>query len=138
MRDSRRRALQHCQPQGYVISVGAIREHTSRTDPRNVDIVLDSLRFPGIERYHHRPLESRPGTFDWLFDQRSQLHVCDFEDPWRPGRCDSEQECHQVEAGLCRHASRLQTWSESSSDIFWVQGKAGSGKSTFMKFLFEH
>jgi hypothetical protein len=27
---------------------------------------------------------------------------------------------------------------ETSDDIFWVQGKAGSGKSTFMKFLFEH
>jgi hypothetical protein len=27
---------------------------------------------------------------------------------------------------------------ETSNDIFWVQGKAGSGKSTFMKFLFEH
>jgi len=91
-----------------------------------------------MERYHHRPLESHPGTFDWLFDQRSQLHVCDFEDPWRPGRCGSEQECHHVEAELRKNASKLQTWLETSNEIFWVQGKAGAGKSTFMKFLFEH
>jgi ABC-type polar amino acid transport system ATPase subunit len=27
---------------------------------------------------------------------------------------------------------------ETSDDVFWISGKAGSGKSTFMKFLFEH
>jgi hypothetical protein len=91
-----------------------------------------------MERYHDRPLESHPGTFDWLFDQRLQLHVCDFGTPGRPGQCDFKQECSQVEADLRKHASKLQTWLETSDDIFWVQGKAGAGKSTFMKFLFEH
>ena len=43
-----------------------------------------------------------------------------------------------VEEELRKHASKLQNWLETSDDIFWVQGKAGSGKSTFMKFLFEH
>lgn len=31
--------------------------------------------------------------------------------------------------------SGLRTWLRSGSDIYWVSGKAGSGKSTFMKFL---
>jgi hypothetical protein len=136
--DSRRRALQHCQPQRYDISDGATQECQPDTNSRLVDIILESLHFPGMERYHHRPLESHPGTFDWLFDQRSRFHVCDFESPSRPGQCGSEQECDQVEAELRRHASKLQTWLETSDDIFWVQGKAGSGKSTLMKFLFEH
>lgn len=123
---------------GYDISVGATHECTSRTDSRLADIILNSLHFPGMERYHQRPLDNHPGTFDWLFDQGSRLHVCDFEDPWRPGHCDSEQECNMVEEELRKHASKLQTWLETSDDIFWVQGKAGSGKSTFMKFFFEH
>jgi hypothetical protein len=36
------------------------------------------------------------------------------------------------------HVDRLQQWLQSSNDIFWIYGKAGSGKSTLMKFLFEH
>jgi len=91
-----------------------------------------------MERYHQRPLENHPDTFDWLFNQQLRLHVCDFEGFWRPGQCDSEHECNLVEAELRKHASKLQAWLEASDDIFWVQGKAGSGKSTFMKFLFEH
>jgi hypothetical protein len=103
--------------------------------------IVDSLHFPGMERYHQMPLESHTGTFNWIFDQESRLHDCDFSVAWyerRPGWCWSEQDCHQVEENLRKHASRLRTWLESSDDIFWVQGKAGSGKSRFMKFLFEH
>lgn len=106
--------------------------------PRCIEIVLNSLHFQGMERYHERPLDNHPGTFNWIFDQRSQLHACDFTGPWSPGRCRSQQVCRDVEADLRRHASRLQTWLQSSDDVFWVQGKAGSGKSTLMKFLFEH
>jgi hypothetical protein len=36
------------------------------------------------------------------------------------------------------HVDRLQQWLQSSNDMFWIYGKAGSGKSTLMKFLFEH
>jgi hypothetical protein len=36
------------------------------------------------------------------------------------------------------HVDRLQQWLQSSNDIFWIYGKAGSGKSTLMKFFFEH
>ncbi|KAM0718815.1 hypothetical protein Q7P37_005887 [Cladosporium fusiforme] len=34
--------------------------------------------------------------------------------------------------------SPFRTWLASSSEIFWVSGKAGSGKSTLMKFLVNH
>lgn len=124
-----------------MISIGATYGYTPRTlrtDQGPVDIILESLQFPGMERYHQRPLESHPGTFDWMFDQRSRLHDCDFTSPRRPQRCHSQETCHEFEADLRKHASRLQSWLETSDDIFWVQGKAGSGKSTFMKFLFEH
>ena len=32
----------------------------------------------------------------------------------------------------------LQTWLRDGNGIFWITGKAGSGKSTLMKFLCEH
>ncbi|KAH7305841.1 prion-inhibition and propagation-domain-containing protein [Stachybotrys elegans] len=34
--------------------------------------------------------------------------------------------------------SDLSSWLASGSGIFWVSGKAGSGKSTLMKYLFHH
>jgi hypothetical protein len=103
------------------------------------EIIMDSLHFQGMEHYHERPLESHPGTFDWIFDQESRLHRCDFNiAPWEHGRCATEQECHETETNLRKHATKLETWLETSGDIFWVSGKAGSGKSTFMKFSFEH
>lgn len=36
---------------------------------------------------------------------------------------------------LEQDTSGLRTWLRGGSDIYWVSGKAGSGKSTFMKFL---
>jgi hypothetical protein len=99
---------------------------------------MDSLHFQGIKRYHQCPLESHPGTFDWIFDQQSRLHRCDFTMDQQHGECATEQECHQVENDLRKHTTKLRMWLETSGDIFWVNGKAGSGKSTFMKFLLEH
>jgi hypothetical protein len=32
----------------------------------------------------------------------------------------------------------LSSWLEHGSDIYWVSGKAGSGKSTLMKYLYQH
>ncbi|KAI1747987.1 prion-inhibition and propagation-domain-containing protein [Xylaria castorea] len=32
----------------------------------------------------------------------------------------------------------LSAWLESGSDIYWISGKAGSGKSTLMKYVSEH
>ncbi|TRX97399.1 hypothetical protein FHL15_001677 [Xylaria flabelliformis] len=34
--------------------------------------------------------------------------------------------------------SHLSNWLSSGTGVFWVSGKAGSGKSTFMKFLADH
>lgn len=34
-----------------------------------------------------------------------------------------------------KNVSQLQSWLEHGDGIFWICGKAGSGKSTFMKFL---
>ncbi|KAK8085062.1 hypothetical protein PG997_006333 [Apiospora hydei] len=36
------------------------------------------------------------------------------------------------------HWDSLPEWLEEGSDIYWLYGKPGSGKSTLMKFLFEH
>lgn len=35
------------------------------------------------------------------------------------------------------HRLKLVPWLENGRGVYWITGKAGSGKSTLMKFLFE-
>lgn len=70
--------------------------------------VIESLRFEMIFERPKRIVEAYPTTFEWLFAQRSPVEL--------PG------------------ISMLQ-WLQERNGIYWVSGKAGSGKSTLMKFL---
>jgi hypothetical protein len=109
----------------------------------NEDVFLSTLHFDGIARYLERPLNSHPGTFEWLFDPGLCRHKCgrvspqESLDPGNRIRHDARK-CRQIEREMRKHCDKLQRWLRSSDDIFWVYGKAGSGKSTLMKFLFEH
>ncbi|EME83617.1 uncharacterized protein MYCFIDRAFT_85446 [Pseudocercospora fijiensis CIRAD86] len=67
--------------------------------------ILASLRFPGMDRYHERPLDSFPGTYEWIFDGIS---------------------------------TNFKQWLTGSDEVYWVNGKAGSGKSCLMKLISEH
>lgn len=70
--------------------------------------VIDSLYFETIFERPRRIVEAYPTTFEWLFaDVSPAEHV---------------------------ELSMLQ-WLKTGSSKYWVSGKAGSGKSTLMKFL---
>lgn len=55
----------------------------------------------------------------------------------RPARLDSIPQAHQDTFQWAFH-SRLSDWFVSGSGTFWISGKPGSGKSTFMKFIANH
>ncbi|KKP01122.1 hypothetical protein THAR02_06756 [Trichoderma harzianum] len=55
----------------------------------------------------------------------------------RPVRHDSVPQAH-MNTFQWAFDSRLSKWFSSGSGIFWVSGKPGSGKSTFMKFIAKH
>ncbi|KAI0541015.1 hypothetical protein GGR58DRAFT_498633 [Xylaria digitata] len=56
----------------------------------------------------------------------------------RPVRHDIIPQAHSDTFQWTFKNSSLSDWLCSDSGIFWVSGKAGSGKSTFMKFLASH
>ena len=68
--------------------------------------LLESLRFDDIHVRENEVTESHSETFSWVYDDDGKYF-------W-----DS-----------------LKSWLEHERSIYWVNGKAGSGKSTFMKFL---
>jgi hypothetical protein len=55
----------------------------------------------------------------------------------RPVRHDSVPQAHK-NTFQWAFDSRLSNWFSSGSGTFWVSGKPGSGKSTFMKFIAKH
>ena len=97
-------------------------EHTSLNNPDGVVNIerrnIKTVHTQVLDCLHFRQMGDRIGdvspahrkTFEWVFESAE-----DNEHPW-----DS-----------------LKRWFESGSGCYWVGGKAGAGKSTFMKYLLE-
>ncbi|KAJ8130984.1 hypothetical protein O1611_g2643 [Lasiodiplodia mahajangana] len=72
--------------------------------------VLDRLWFRKIDDRRNNIMDPHAHTFEWA------LHPPAPDVTW----------------------DDLSGWLRSGSDIYWVSGKAGSGKSTLMKYLYQH
>jgi NACHT domain len=67
---------------------------------------LSSLKYEEMNARRNKVDESFPDTYNWVFDD-------DTRKPW----------------------PSFNNWLKQGSDVYWIQGKAGSGKSTLMKFI---
>ncbi|OOF97361.1 hypothetical protein ASPCADRAFT_44701, partial [Aspergillus carbonarius ITEM 5010] len=74
--------------------------------------LLDSLSYRSIQERQSQIRESHAKTFEWVFSVQ------------HPSSASAQCLLHE--------------WLKDGSGIFWVSGKAGSGKSTLMKFLCTH
>ncbi|KAM0805843.1 hypothetical protein BDR22DRAFT_778621, partial [Usnea florida] len=77
------------------------------------DFILESLAFSAMKDREEDVIEAHGETLDWLFIAKPGIAadgpVADFP-----------------------------TWLRGDQSIFWVNGKAGSGKSTLMRFIFNN
>lgn len=73
--------------------------------------ILDSFSFPSIAARYIQVTKAHASTFNWIFK----------EEPSKSQPSDS-----------------FTRWLEFGDGIYWINGKAGSGKSTLMKFLYDH
>jgi len=82
------------------------------TDPTTARVieeaVLDTIEFAEISRRHDSVESAHQKTFEWVFEEPRE-HQATF--------------------------SSFSKWLLSSEALYWVTGKAGSGKSTLIKFL---
>ncbi|KAF5591708.1 nacht nucleoside triphosphatase [Fusarium pseudocircinatum] len=81
--------------------------------------IIRSLSFKNIHARHDAICDAHHETFGWAFRA--------------PSDEQTDMSLKQREA-----QKRLLNWLESGSGVFWVSGKPGSGKSTFMKFVADH
>jgi hypothetical protein len=72
--------------------------------------LIHSLRFPAMRNRHEEINEAHQRTFSWIF-QPPQEHTRPWDD--------------------------FPNWLRNDTDIYWINGKAGSGKSTLMRYIFD-
>ena len=71
-------------------------------------VLLEKLRYSGMEDRIERIAKAYENTFQWIWEARPLS-----DKAW----------------------SNFVEWLESDSRLYWITGKAGSGKSTLMKFI---
>lgn len=74
--------------------------------------ILESLRFTAIGDRQNAIDEAYEKTFEWIFQENDPRDV--------------------------RSWSNFTSWLKKGSGIYWINGKAASGKSTLMKFIYSH
>ena len=72
----------------------------------SLSVLLASLRYSGMKDREGRISEAHQSTFQWLFKDSNNDKWTNFKD-----------------------------WLESDDKLYWITGKAGSGKSTLMKYI---
>jgi len=75
------------------------------------DKFLASLKYPVMEARFEQIKDSHEKTFEWIFKEPKATTR-----PW----------------------SNFAKWLQSDESLYWIKGKAGSGKSTLMSFLRNH
>jgi hypothetical protein len=89
------------------------KEEDKKTD----SLVLEELWFPTITHRHMEIPQAHRRTFDWIFEPA--------------GSGDQTVD-------KCRPWSNFIEWLEEDGNVYWINGKAGSGKSTLIKYLGSH
>lgn len=96
---------------------GQIRDHITSAFQQHISLqdikeyrkrLLDSLWFRELYSREERIADAHRKTFEWIFDRSGQR-----VGPW----------------------DNFIQWLENGKETYWINGKAGSGKSTLMSFL---
>lgn len=86
--------------------------------------ILQNLRFSDIADRYERIEEAHKKTFEWIFS-----------DTEYQGERPSHPVVPSGQKWSDRHVSFVD-WLRSDTNLFWITGKPGAGKSTLMKYLY--
>ncbi|RYP51293.1 hypothetical protein DL769_010831 [Monosporascus sp. CRB-8-3] len=104
-----------------------------------------SLKFPSMNERRNPVHYSYEGTFQWIFypehrahdlndDELSDYELIDYEVSDDDVR-DDELSDDRWSIGDHTSWDSFIEWLKSDNDIYWISGKAGSGKSTLTRFI---
>jgi hypothetical protein len=103
-------AIQDASP-GRKRLQGKIVHYDPDCKPDWEKIILDSLRFPTMRDRYEGIESAHKNTFKWIFHEPG-----DWNKPW----------------------DDFAQWLKAGDGIYWVSGKAGSGKSTLMRYIIDN
>jgi hypothetical protein len=83
--------------------------------------ILKGLNFSTITDRYDEVEEAHLQTFEWIFERR----------PLKSGQQNSKK-------NETKKWSNFVDWLRCGQGIYWVNGKAASGKSTLMRFIYDH
>ncbi|KAL9008432.1 MAG: hypothetical protein Q9173_006443 [Seirophora scorigena] len=96
-------------------------------DDRRYDEVIKSLFYPDIfsrqEQIDHG-FDGIENSYEWVFHEN-------------PPREDSDIS-HDGDRPIGSRWDDFATWLKSGQNLYWIKGKAGSGKSTLMNYICQH
>jgi len=100
-----------------------------RLSERNITkelAIIAGLGFESRTVRHSAISPAHKESFQWVFRTNP-----------KPGEQDATMStCNTTDSG--EHKPNLLEWLKHGGGTFWVSGKPGSGKSTFMKFIADH
>jgi hypothetical protein len=97
--------------------------------------LLALLEFEEMEDRHERIVEAYERTFQWIFqDPDSEPWAESWAESWEKSWEKYWEEAPGDSPEEARWISFTQ-WLASNSSLYWITGKAGSGKSTLIKYV---
>lgn len=128
-------------------------EHTRRMfAQRNIqtqeqdkyDQLLESLRYPGMNARKNTVKDNHPETFKWVFETQIEAGLASNGDVRSSDNSSLSGDEHSLNydsrtTPMTTNSGRsaLVSWLESDSPLFWVSGRAASGKSTLMRYILQ-
>ncbi|PVH79590.1 hypothetical protein DL98DRAFT_420136, partial [Cadophora sp. DSE1049] len=91
-----------------MLSVSEVHERKLRHDIDTA--IIQNLAYSSMTERYENITEAFPKTFDWIFEPSTGV-----QPKW----------------------SNFSEWLKTGSGIYWIAGKAGSGKSTLMRYIYE-
>jgi len=89
----------------------SVSEKDERKLKHDIDAaIIQSLAYSSMTERYENITEAFPRTFDWIFEPSTGM-----QPKW----------------------SNFSEWLKTGSGIYWIAGKAGSGKSTLMRYIYE-
>ncbi|ETI28987.1 hypothetical protein G647_01439 [Cladophialophora carrionii CBS 160.54] len=80
---------------------------------------INSFKIPELNERRHQISDAHPRTYEWIFAENLETQ-------------------YPATTGIRRSWDSFTDWLLSSSPMYWIHGKAGSGKSTLMHFMSKH
>ncbi|KAI5367767.1 putative structure-specific endonuclease subunit Slx4 [Septoria linicola] len=114
-------------------NIGTVTNNNYGPETRD-NIILDSLWFEGMLDFKVRTRKPPLEAWEWVYEDVTPIDKSAAEEP----SCDSHTEHQFIASDLMNGAGHLRRWLRSGDGIFYICGKATSGKSTLLELLATH